>query len=762
MATTGAAIAGRRSGLGGGGFGLLAFAGELGNEGLDIAADDRLDPVGEDREGVAVAGEVGIAAAALEEAPALGLEQLDGASGSGKSSLLRAGLLPRLRRDPASWLVVEPFRPGERPLDELAQALVATGQRQGLEAEPDAVRGLVQGTDPAALAGLLDELRLAAGCREGATLLAIDQMEELLGPGAEAVSFLRLLRATLEAGGGRVMAVATLRSDLLGSLQNHALLEDFSYATRTIDPLPRRRLPEVIEGPAEVAGLGLGPGLVNRLVEDAATADALPLLAFTLGELHRRRQGGVIDLDLYQDLGGLEGSVRRVADGLLQTLAPGPEALATLRDVFVGTLVRSDEEGQIVRRLAFRDELPEAALPLLQHFVDARLLVAGRDAGGRETLEVAHEALLRTWPRLQGWLEEDRDRLRLREIFRRAAAAWDGHGRGLDWLDHRGARLEAVEVLVEAPRFALAPGVEADYLAACRAREAEERGRAEAAAMTERRRLEAEAAAASAGGAAARKVAARTRIAAVITLVLAIGASGAGFMAYQAAVEADLQRASAEAALAARDAADSRRLAVSAEQALAAGNGELGLRIALAALPRAVAAGAGPPDTAEAAAALARAVLRRHEMTVLAGHGGAIRTAVFAPDGRSVLTASLDGTARLWATTAGPSASAVVLRGHEAGVWSAALAADGRTIATASDDGTIRLWDDGGVERAVLRGHVGGVLSVALAADGRALLSMATDGTARLWPLPAGDSRVLRHDADIWWARASRRTAGRS
>lgn len=383
-----------------------------------------------------------------------------GASGSGKSSLLRAGLLPRLRRDPDAWLVVEPFRPGERPLDELAEALAATARRNGLEAEPAAIRAIVALGDPAAFAGLCRELAIGAGCREGATLLVVDQAEELLGPAAELQAVLGLLRRALDAGGGRLMAVATLRSDLLGSFQNHPLLEDLAYATRIVDPLPRRRLAEIIEGPAEVAGLTLGPGLVNALVEDAATVDALPLLAFTLAELHRRARGGVLDLALYRALGGLEGSVRRVADGLLETLAPDPAALAALRDVLVGSFVRSDEEGQIVRRRALCQDLPASALGLLQPFVDARLLVADRDAQGQETLEVAHEALLRTWPRLAGWLEEDRDRLRLREAVRRAAAAWDAQGRAVDWLDHRGARLEAVDALVREPRFAFAAGVE--------------------------------------------------------------------------------------------------------------------------------------------------------------------------------------------------------------------------------------------------------------------------------------------------------------
>jgi WD40 repeat protein len=677
-----------------------------------------------------------------------------GASGSGKSSLLRAGLLPLLRRDPSSWLLVEPFRPGERPADELAQALVATGHRLGLDADPAALRSCVAGGDPAALAELCRELRQAAGCREGAALLVIDQAEELLGPAAEAMAFLRLLRGALAAGAGRLMAVATLRSDLLGSFQNHPLLEDLDYATRTIDPLPRRRLPEIIEGPAEVAGLAIGPGLVNALVDDAATADALPLLAFTLYEMHRQSRGGVLDLALYRSLGGLEGSVRRAADGLIQALDPDPAALATLRDVFVGSLVRSDEDGQIVRRRAFSDELPATAMPLLQRFVDARLLVAGRDAAGQETLEVAHEALLRTWPRLVAWLEEDRDRLRLREVFRRAAAGWDAHGREVDWLDHRGARLEAVEALVQERRFNPAAGAESDYLAACRARETEERGRAEAAALAERRRLEAEATAAAAGEAAARRVAARTRIAAAVTLVLALAASGAGVVAWRSAIEANAQREAAETALAARDLADSRRLALRAGQVLASGDDELALRLALAALPRAVASGAGPPDTVEAGEALARAVLGRHETTVLAGHTGAIRTAVFAPDGSSVLTAARDGTARLWdvAGAAGGDARPLVLAGHQAGLWSAVLSADGGAIATASDDGTIRLWDTKGGERRVLQGHVGAVLRVAMTPDGQTLLSTAADGTARLWRLATGESQMLGHDAMVWWA----------
>ena len=114
--------------------------------------------------------------------------------------------------------------------------------------------------------------------------------------------------------------------------------------------------------------------------------------------------------------------------------------------------------------------LPQPAVPLLRRFVDARLLVTDRDTDGRETIEVAHEALLRTWPQLAGWLAEDRDKLRLLESLQRAAEEWELGGRRDDLLVHRGTRLEEVEALAATPRFGLPEGsTERQYLSACRA-----------------------------------------------------------------------------------------------------------------------------------------------------------------------------------------------------------------------------------------------------------------------------------------------------
>ena len=471
-----------------------------------------------------------------------------GASGSGKSSLVRAGLLPRLRRDVDNWLPLPPFRPQEKPLDELAMAL-ADGLKSGGDARSwQALRSELQraaGAEPpdgAALIDLARDLQIAAGRREATVLLIVDQTEELLGygRGEEADRFLRLLRSALEAGGARLMALATMRSDFLGEFQTQRSLTDLAYEAVTVGPISARNLPQIIERPAEVAGIDLGPGLVATLLQDAETEDALPLLAFTLRELYERYgTDRRLELEEYRQLGGLEGSVRRAADGVIEAARPSEVELEELRGAFVPAMVRINEEGQYARRRALRADLPPRVQDLLQRFVDARLLVADRDEAGQDTLEVAHEALLRAWPRLRGWLEEDQDNLRLRETVRRAAEEWNQRGRGADWLDHRGSRLEAVEALLREPRFVLKDETERAYLQACIEQRRREQEEAEAAARAEKDRLAAEARA-------ARQIARRTLIGAVASLCLAAAAGVGGYVAYQNRLEAEQNALEAE------------------------------------------------------------------------------------------------------------------------------------------------------------------------------------------------------------------------
>ena len=233
------------------------------------------------------------------------------------------------------------------------------------------------------------------------------------------------------------IGLITLRSDYLGQLQVAA--EDvIRFEEFSLGPLPLNRIRQIIEGPARVAGLKVEEGLIAAASADAGTEDALPLLAFTLRELYDRyvddRDGGgaarQLSLVHYAALGDtsgglnpLENSVRKRADEVLAEANPSPEDLQALREAFIGGLVWINSEGEYSRRPARLDQIPEKARPILQKLEAARLVIFGEE-GGQRTVEVAHESLLRKWPRLRGWLDEERDFLLGRMQLDHALADW--------------------------------------------------------------------------------------------------------------------------------------------------------------------------------------------------------------------------------------------------------------------------------------------------------------------------------------------------
>jgi WD40 repeat protein len=342
-----------------------------------------------------------------------------GASGSGKSSLLRAGVLPRLRRSGRGWLVVPPFRPQSQPCQELARALALSAGRDADWRELH--RSLLEcdrsGTLPAALAEIAGNLRMAAKLNEAQILLSIDQGEELFGAleQEEVQRFFRILSAAM-GGDLPFLAVMTLRSEFLGRLQ---AAEKDGFTARfeevSLAPMPMAQIPAIIKGPAKVAGLEVEEAFVQQAAADAETEDALPLLAFALRRLNERFGGdGHLSLADYQamgdaqaDLSPLENAVRDSADEVLGK-QPSKEQKKALRDAFVPAMVRF-EQGNYVRRPARWDALPPEAQLLLERLVSARLLISRVDKGGHRLLEVAHEALLRKWPLLKGWLDQDRE-----------------------------------------------------------------------------------------------------------------------------------------------------------------------------------------------------------------------------------------------------------------------------------------------------------------------------------------------------------------
>ncbi len=347
-----------------------------------------------------------------------------GASGCGKSSLLRAGLLPWLAgSDKGRWIVLEPFRPEEDPAPALVAALRQAHRSLQLP-PPDG-----DATTAEALHQQLRQLRLQSGQQDARVVIPIDQFEETLGRGdgrdpklAAADAFLARLAALLAIKNSQVLIIATLRSDFFGQFQLHPSgLQGWAGDPIALGPMEPAGFRQVIEGPAQRVGLRLEPGLSDSLVADTETGDALPLLAFTLEELWKQHVPGVgLTLEQYRTFGRLQGAVHRKADAVLTQSLPAPSAeeIEALQQAFVEHLIRLTTDGKAVKQPTRRSLLPPASLRLLDLFVEARLLVTGKGADG-DHVEIAHEALLRTWPTLVGWIDAGRENLLQRLRVRR-------------------------------------------------------------------------------------------------------------------------------------------------------------------------------------------------------------------------------------------------------------------------------------------------------------------------------------------------------
>jgi tetratricopeptide (TPR) repeat protein len=378
-----------------------------------------------------------------------------GASGAGKSSYLRAGLWPRIRRDDRNFLLLPVIRPERAALSGKFGLFVALESALA-ETRPDSepVRGLPRSR--AGIADLVNEspdnfFRLLAGLRvarvaalvkDGGKLptvvIPIDQGEELFNEDGrqEAGRFMDLIGAVSARDLGVIIIVA-MRSDSFPHLQNEPRLASVRKAPLDLPALPVGSMRVVIEGPARIAKppIKLDPDLVDALLEDSSGPDSLPLLAFTLGRLLQDYGAeGKLTLTQYDRLGRVHGAVNAaVSDVLEQGLRLGAlprdkAALdALLRETFIPHLARVNKASQFVRRVAVRTELPARSLAVVDLFVEARLLLRDRRPSGEidaDIIEVAHEALLREWPALHGWLEADREFLIGKDQLAEDIANW--------------------------------------------------------------------------------------------------------------------------------------------------------------------------------------------------------------------------------------------------------------------------------------------------------------------------------------------------
>lgn len=413
-----------------------------------------------------------------------GLLLILGASGSGKSSLLRAGILPRLRRAESHWTVLPTFRPTRRPFAELSNVISRAYQVRGVERDWESIleQLAIRGDEPLdALAdrlyALLEDVRRRSEHPESTTVISIDQLEEAVtgGRGSEGARFLELIATLCEEADRSLLLLSTLRSDFLERIQRTTPLLGPASQELFLSPISTDGMRRLIEEPARVAGIELEQGLVDVLMNDAQTDDSLPLLAFTLRELYDGYgRDGLLEVSEYRDsLGGLRGSIATAADAVLTASNPSEDQRDNLRKAFL-RLVRVNEEGHYAKVVAHWSDLPEDIHPILERFVQARLLISGADDEG-PTLEVAHEALFRVWDQLRRWLDENQESLRIGQEIDQATSRWIRSGRSEEYL-WRGGRLNRASELQTAGLVLSDPEAE-EFIAASEATEARVRSR---------------------------------------------------------------------------------------------------------------------------------------------------------------------------------------------------------------------------------------------------------------------------------------------
>ena len=545
-----------------------------------------------------------IVASTVGQTLASGFMAVVGASGSGKSSLVRAGVIPAFRR-----------------------------AREG------AVRLMTPGSDP------VDELRRSVGTGPP-SLLVVDQLEEAFTLCPDEAGRGRFFDALIDLHeAGPTSVVVVLRADFYGRCAAHPRLATALAAHQhLLGPMQADELRRAIEAPAATAGLRLEAGLIDTmLAEVEGEPGVLPLLSHALYESWARRDGRVLTRAGYRAAGGVRGAIAHTAEEVFVACTPQERVLMRrmlLRLTELGETTEDTRRRVPLAELTPEGEGSEQATAVLEQLAGSRLLVVGDDSA-----EIAHEALIREWPRLRGWLAEDREGLRALRQLTTAARSWEDAGRD-DGDLYRGPRLVAAVELAGTERQL--PRVEREFLEA--SRDAHDRELA-----------------------VARRRARRLRVLLAVVAAALVAALIAGSFAL---IQRGSARRTATVAQAGRLAAQSREVA--------AQHPDLGLLLSLEA--------GNLDDSVDSRGALLGALEHGSRIRAwLHGFDAPVNATAYSPDGRLLATVTLGGTT-LWDTETwrpvGPP-----LRSSQ-GDWNGVdFSPDGRTLAIAGGEGRVELWD---------------------------------------------------------------------
>lgn len=667
-----------------------------------------------------------------------------GASGSGKSSVVRAGLIPALKRNEqladgtlppdgsARW-PIHIITPTVHPLESLAASL--TRDSESVTATTTLMEDLTRDARSLHLAARKALSRSPAN----RLLVVVDQFEELFTltqDEAERKAFVdNLIAASDPKTSGPTIVIITMRADFYEHCAQYAnLREALSHQQEYIGPMSQAELRRAIEEPARRGDWEFEEGLVDLLLREVGDQPgALPLLSHALLETWKRRRGRKMTFRGYEESGGVRGAIARTADAVYKQLDSHQQGIA--KRIFL-RLTELGEGQQDTRRRADLGELQPSPAEagtvavVLKKLVDARLVITTESSA-----EVAHEALIREWPTLREWLAESREGLRLQRQITQAAREWNELGRSpVDIF--RGLRLvQAVEFDQENPGELSA--LERDFLTASRELAEREQAEREATrqreldtakrlAETEKQRAEEQARAATNLRRAARSLSVAFVIAALMVVV-------AGFFWSQS----NQQRSAAEAA---------RAQAVAQQLAAEAARAQADEQRALAEQQRAEAE--FEKGRADVQRSLAEAASERALLNQLAGEGNGRLGAQFdlalllSAEGSNIeSTVALKGSL-LNGLEYNPQLVGF-LRGHNAPVFKVVFSGDGRKLISAGDQNDLFVWDVTTRTGAPLTGHPDHVYSLALSPDGKWLASGDRSGNIILWDMTSGTPRQV-------------------
>ena len=622
-----------------------------------------------------------------------------GPSGSGKSSLARAGLLPRIREgalpNSDTW-PISVLSPGGNPLASLSALLLHLNSTKGMTATVDALS-----KDPRTL-HLASTLLLSEHPSATRMVLVIDQFEEIFTLCSSEVERTQFIENVVYAGsqpGGQLTVVLTMRADFY---QKCAAYPDFSARLAShqflVSPMSEEGLRQAIEAPAHLMGQQFEEGLVDTILKDISTQPgSLPLLEHALMELWGKRRYTLLTLEGYREIGGIEGALAKRADSIFLAFSDSEQEIVKrlmLRLTQPGDGTEDTRRRIELRQLSLSHSEQDMINRVVDNMVNSRLLTISRDetTNQENLIEVSHEALIRGWPKLRRWIDADREGLREHHRINEAAQEWiemeydDGYlfrglrlAQALEWCTlHENQLNEQEQHFIHAS--------------------VEKKRKEDQATLRRRQRI----------------------IGGLLIAILLI--SGTAIVAMWERAKADEQRALSL----------SRELAAHSDNQFES-DPERSLLLAWKGLQL--------QPTIEAQQALIRAINFSPIRNYLKGHEDAIWFSDFHPDNTKVLTASDDGTARLFDVETG---ATIKIFSHKGAVNVVKFSPNGKWTMTGSNDSTINVWSGTtGELHAIFAGHRASIIEGNFSPDNQLLATTSHDKTVKVWHL---DSKRLIQD----------------